>query len=492
MENHSANYFTIRRFALTLNKALASSIVLDILSLNKEEILFLMNDGSALKVYLGNESFAFTVSNPQAAHKGLHFFPEVQNLKVLNVEANAHDRSFRIALEDGLTLVINLYGRNGNIILFRDNIPARLFRNHVNDHNRRLEDYLDVSFTSENSPALTPMLKSFVKDFSIQDTEGFFLHSPVFLPFQPKDAAPIRPILSLIPVNDAEEFSDIEEALHLYAARYFRWKQFNTLYDSISKKISSEIKLYEQYCTSSKKQLHSLEHEKDYRHQADLIMANLGNIPPRASKVLFTDFYTGLPVDVKLRENMPPQKWAEKLYQKARNQEIEKSKALENLISNEEKLETLKEQQEALNSIINYKELKTFSASKLNSGKEDVVLPYRKFSFEGYDILAGKKSESNDQLTFSIARKDDLFLHARDVAGSHVIIRNPTRKPIPPSVLEKAASLAAWYSKGKSSSLCPVSYTLRKYVRKARNAAPGQVIIEKEKVLIVPPAPFGD
>ena len=59
---------------------------------------------------------------------------------------------------------------------------------------------------------------------------------------------------------------------------------------------------------------------------------------------------------------------------------------------------------------------------------------------------------------------------------------------IPRPVLEKAAALAAWNSKGKTESLCPVIYTERKYVRKPKGAAPGQVVVDKEQVIMVKPA----
>jgi len=83
--------------------------------------------------------------------------------------------------------------------------------------------------------------------------------------------------------------------------------------------------------------------------------------------------------------------------------------------------------------------------------------------------------------------KDDLWLHAKDVAGSHVLIKQQAGKHVPPSVKEKAASLAAFYSKRKTDTLCPVIITARKYVRKSKDMVAGQVIVEKEEVILVEP-----
>ena len=78
-------------------------------------------------------------------------------------------------------------------------------------------------------------------------------------------------------------------------------------------------------------------------------------------------------------------------------------------------------------------------------------------------------------------------MHARDVSGSHVIVRNPSKETIPSPVLERAAELAAYYSKRRSDTLCPVIHTPRKYIRKPKGLAPGAVKVDKERVIMVVP-----
>jgi predicted ribosome quality control (RQC) complex YloA/Tae2 family protein len=138
------------------------------------------------------------------------------------------------------------------------------------------------------------------------------------------------------------------------------------------------------------------------------------------------------------------------------------------------------------------KELRNLQKTdNLNPEKEKtIVLPFKKFEFEGYEVFVGKSAKNNDELTLKFARKDDLWLHARGVSGSHVIIRKKGQNPIPVSVIRKAAQLAAYYSKGKSASLCPVIYTPKKYVRKPKGADPGAVVVEKEEVILAEPASF--
>jgi len=84
--------------------------------------------------------------------------------------------------------------------------------------------------------------------------------------------------------------------------------------------------------------------------------------------------------------------------------------------------------------------------------------------------------------------KDDLWLHAKDVSGSHVLIKYQAGKSFPRPVIEKAGQLAAYYSKNRHSTVCPVIYTEKKYVRKLKGAPPGTVRVEKESILFSNPA----
>ncbi|MEL6591951.1 MAG: NFACT RNA binding domain-containing protein, partial [Bacteroidota bacterium] len=113
--------------------------------------------------------------------------------------------------------------------------------------------------------------------------------------------------------------------------------------------------------------------------------------------------------------------------------------------------------------------------------------PYRTFQFQGYEIFVGKGAANNDQLSFKFANKEDLWLHAKDVTGSHVIIRKIPGRQVPMDVLEYAAKLAAYYSKRKTDSLVPVQYTPRKYIRKRKGDPPGLVAVDREEVILVEP-----
>lgn len=106
----------------------------------------------------------------------------------------------------------------------------------------------------------------------------------------------------------------------------------------------------------------------------------------------------------------------------------------------------------------------------------------------GYTVLVGKNAKQNDELTMHVAGKEDIWLHARHVPGSHVIIRSRSKTDlVPKETIIAAAEIAAYYSDAKSQKVAPVAYAKRKYVRKPRKALPGQVLIEKEEVVLVEP-----
>jgi predicted ribosome quality control (RQC) complex YloA/Tae2 family protein len=128
-------------------------------------------------------------------------------------------------------------------------------------------------------------------------------------------------------------------------------------------------------------------------------------------------------------------------------------------------------------------------AAEIEKSERQSKHPFREFKLRGnYIALVGKNAKQNDELTLRYAKKDDIWLHARDVAGSHVVIPHREKnKPVPKEVIEEAASIALFYSDAKSQPLAPVSYTFRKFVRKPKGSAPGAVRIEREDVIITAP-----
>ena len=107
-----------------------------------------------------------------------------------------------------------------------------------------------------------------------------------------------------------------------------------------------------------------------------------------------------------------------------------------------------------------------------------VSKPLHYISSDGYDIYVGKNNTQNDQLTFHFAEPGDIWMHANDIPGSHVILRSGGRSmdEIPDRAFEEAASLAAWYSAGRQQGKVEIDYLLRRNVKKPGGAKPGFVV----------------
>lgn len=114
------------------------------------------------------------------------------------------------------------------------------------------------------------------------------------------------------------------------------------------------------------------------------------------------------------------------------------------------------------------------------------ALPARFVSPDGWEILVGRNNRQNDRLTMG-AKPHDWWFHTQNIPGSHVLVRNPGKEPLPVATRDTAALLAAYYSKGRGSSKVPVVYTRRRHVRKPGGARPGYVIYDHEEVVWVTP-----
>lgn len=122
-----------------------------------------------------------------------------------------------------------------------------------------------------------------------------------------------------------------------------------------------------------------------------------------------------------------------------------------------------------------------------NKSKKQVVLKPvldQYVSSDGTDILVGKNNKQNDYLTNKVASRDDIWLHTKDIPGSHVVIRS--KNPSEATILE-AANIASYFSKARSSSSVPVDFTQVRHVKKPNGAKPGFVIYDNQQTVYVTP-----
>jgi len=241
------------------------------------------------------------------------------------------------------------------------------------------------------------------------------------------------------------------------------------------------------------------------RSHADLLLTNLHSVRRGDTRAELQDF-SGDTVVIELDPALSPIENAERLYETARKRE-RAARALPPLI------ESVEREIASLRELIRQAEIGEASADQIRQaaglgeeqgsgsragapkmrpgGPATPALPYRVFrTTGGFEVRVGRSGRDNDELTFRHSSPNDVWLHARDSTGAHVILRWPHRDENPPAqALREAAVLAALHSQARTSGLIPVDWTRRKYVRKPRKAPPGKVVIERARTVFVEPDP---
>ncbi len=235
------------------------------------------------------------------------------------------------------------------------------------------------------------------------------------------------------------------------------------------------------------------------RQLGDILTANLHKITKGQTKVAVEDFYDEdmKTIEIPLSPILSPQQNAAKFYKdytRMKNAEKELTKQMD--IAREE-LTYLQSVLEELNRAATEQELEEIRQElqsggylKADSGKRRVkqskLPPMRFESTDGYPIYVGRNNRQNDELTFKLARKDDIWLHASKVHGSHVIISCGGTTP-PDDTVTQAAQLAAYYSESTGGQNIPVDVTPVKQVKRIPSGKPGMVIYHTYRTVVANP-----
>ena len=516
------NYYFLRQLAAALTEQLRGYRVASCFSQEKDELVLglLGEQGQEfwLKAQLGAAfpALALPESFHRARQNSVDLLPDLLGRIVASVEAWPQDRVLQLAFDDGATLAFKLYGPRPNAIFRPDPAaPAQLF------HQRYAAD-ADLRPAAASPAQLPPgKLPPALADLParyLREQRGYdpaplerkqqlanelaqeLLHPAHYYLIQLDG----RTRLSLVPLGDLLATlpgTDPLGALRRFVPLALARRALETERRQLRQLLERRADEAATSAQMARQRLHALAHEAGYRHRADLIMANLHAIAPGAARLEVIDFYTNEPVTIKLKTQEKPQRTAENLYRKAKNQQLEEKQLHGRIIRREAEALQALEQLEALEQQPALQELRGLRAWRKQQGLDPTAspakaasdLPFKVFEDHGFTILVGRNAQNNDLLTQKYAHKDDLWLHAKDVSGSHVVIRHRAGQPVPEPVVERAAQLAGWYSRRQHDSLCPVTVTPKKFVRKPKGALPGQVLVERERVvLVVPVNPFGE
>lgn len=287
--------------------------------------------------------------------------------------------------------------------------------------------------------------------------------------------------------------------------------EFVSYRNSVLKLILNELKKYNKRLMNMNKKLDECDKKDEYRIYGELITANLYKINSNKNLdfIELNNYYDNneiikIPLDKTISPSMNAKKYFKK-YNK-----LKSACEIVNLQKEETKheidyIESIIYELEAADSISDIDSIYTeFSESFLRRNvstsnksskkkvskkkKEDVFDPLT-FIIDGYTVLVGKNNKQNDYLTLKYAHSNDLWFHTKDIHGSHVVLKT-NNEEISQEIINKCASICAFYSKAKNSSNVPVDYTFVRYVKKPSGSKPGMVIYTNFQTVNVQPSVF--
>lgn len=297
-----------------------------------------------------------------------------------------------------------------------------------------------------------------------------------------------------------ERFGDLSSAMEFYFGKKESSNQGRQKSHDLIRSVNALLdKMYLKKKRLSEDLLKA-ENSEDLRLYGELLTANIHLIQPGMKSVEVTNYYDSstltIPLDVKLSPSKNAQHYFKK-YGKSKTAIKEKQIQLD---ENEAEIKYLESVLSFLENTDDVVEIESIRAELVETGyirrrrqaggfkeKKYKPVPYRYTLSNGMSVLVGRNNKENDILTFKTAGNKDLWLHTKDIPGSHVIVQSGGTELDEEAVWE-AAAIAAYHSKARTSENVPVDYVQIKYVKKPAGAKPGMVIFTNNRTVYVNPA----
>jgi predicted ribosome quality control (RQC) complex YloA/Tae2 family protein len=512
---------------------------------NEDKIFLVVSCEPSDNFIYVHETFA------RSRRNSVDLFPEIIGKRVRSVSIHPSDREISIVSDEHKRLVIQMFASKANVVLVDsdDQIIDSFLRSKevtgtsFNERERsttggKILDSLN-RIRSMGGVAIGPLLRKILPQFGGTLVRELLFRSRIEA-IESADRLTDE-ALSLLIVSGQEMMLALETAympqiylngttpvefsiIPLRHLLEMEVRRFDSLHDAIriyhglvrrnSLVISEKSRIRQHLAKEREKITHSLDsmaHESTPVERADqferlgtLLTKHLHELRKGMEEAIVEDSSSESPevLSIPLDRNLTPGRNADRYFEKAKKirAALEKHRQrVADLRSEMPLIQTLLTGVEAVGSSAdldeylreNHEALERFGIVKAigTNHAELREVPFRVFQVTGeFVVWAGKSGENNDLLTTRHTKARDLWFHARGVGGSHVVLKIGTGKgEVTRTAIHEAASIAAYYSKMKSSGLVPVAYCEGKYVRKPKGAAPGTVTIERETVIMVEP-----
>jgi predicted ribosome quality control (RQC) complex YloA/Tae2 family protein len=306
----------------------------------------------------------------------------------------------------------------------------------------------------------------------------------------------------------ATPFATINEAADAYFTLIEERRSFLADYQQLKSALGSKLRKQRELIKKLQRDLDHFTDSEKHQRYGELLLVNLHQVKKTEHGFLVTDFYDEAQpiIEIPAANKSTAREAAEHYFKLARKARHARQAINQRLPEIEREVAQLEAQLSQLATItrretliklaqqagISLKQQQSQPTSVPNKTKEEYLSGVRRYrSSDGYEILVGRTDRDNDELTFRFAKSFDLWFHAADYPGSHVVLRNPQRKPVPPRAITEAAQLAAKFSQARNDAHVAVNYCERKFVSKPKGFAPGQVRLASFKTLLVEPREAG-
>ena len=501
----------------------------------KNNLLFQVKDNSTI-FYLKDEKDPNTDFQSKFL---LSLKKHLQNSILINIRQEGFDRIVYFDFEklnqfgdvEKYTLIIEIMGKASNIFLTcKDKILSALFFTSIDVGNRVImtgakytlpfeeKKISPIYLEKENFPFETETFLEKIEGagraFAVQcsqDYNVFEKHLSSYKPvmYEILNRGKIQKVLTY---NEFSEFSQKEntnpenknnrkyfetlnEGLNAYFKTTITSNVISEKKKSLLKYVDSQIKKFKKIEKNIKVDLKKNENFENYKNIGDILAANMHQIKYGMKKVTVFDFYNNQEITINLDPLLSPNDNLNFYYNKYNKgkrtisalnirfgdiqNEIKYFEEIKMFIEKENDFIGIEEIENELNLSDNGNKIK--NKIKLNKTKKRELLS---FDYKGFQIFVGRNNKENEEISFSKGKPNDIWMHIKDIPGSHVLILRNNQE-LPEDVLIHAANLACEYSKAKKGDKVTVDYCERKFVKKIKNSKPGNVTYTNFHSLLV-------
>ena len=505
----------------------------------KNNLLFQVKDNSTI-FYLKDEKDPNTDFQSKFL---LSLKKHLQNSILVNIRQEGFDRIVYFDFEklnqfgdvEKYTLIIEIMGKASNIFLTcKDKILSALFFTSIDVGNRVImtgakytlpfeeKKISPIYLEKENFPFETETFLEKIEGagraFAVQCSQDYDVFKKYLSSYKPVMYEILNrgKIQKVLTYNEFSEFSQKEntnlennpenknnrkyfetlnEGLNAYFKTTITSNVISEKKKSLLKYVDSQIKKFKKIEKNIKVDLKKNENFENYKNIGDILAANMHQIKYGMKKVTVFDFYNNQEITINLDPLLSPNDNLNFYYNKYNKgkrtisalnlrfgdiqNEIKYFEEIKMFIEKENDFIGIEEIENELNLSDNGNKIK--NKIKLNKTKKRELLS---FDYKGFQIFVGRNNKENEEISFSKGQPNDIWMHIKDIPGSHVLILRNNQE-LPEDVLIYAANLACEYSKAKKGDKVTVDYCERKFVKKIKNSKPGNVTYTNFHSLLV-------